>query len=189
MVPMTIFRLLLSILWIAFLAYWLISSIGAKKTVGRKGNVGVRIIITIVLFSVLESAAFRQFSSIRDIVFSSTIVNSLGILLCILGLALAIWARRHLGRNWGMPMSLKENTDLVTTGPYAWVRHPIYTGILLAILGTVFVTSALWLVPFIFFCWYFIHSAGVEEGIMSQQFPNGYPAYQKRTKMLIPFVF
>lgn len=54
----------------------------------------------------------------------------------VLGLGLAVWARIYLGRNWGMPTSTKEDPELVTSGPYRTIRHPIYTGILLAMIGS-----------------------------------------------------
>lgn len=60
----------------------------------------------------------------------------LGLVLFALGLGFAIWARMHIGRNWGTPMSQKDGAELVTSGPYHLVRHPIYSGILLAGIGT-----------------------------------------------------
>jgi len=113
----------------------------------------------------------------------------MGVILCAAGIAFAIWARRHIGRNWGMPMSLQEDHELVTTGPYARVRHPIYSGMLLAMVGSMLAEGAGWLPPFLIFFVYFIYSAKTEEKLMVQQFPNEYPAYKERTKMLIPFVW
>jgi protein-S-isoprenylcysteine O-methyltransferase Ste14 len=99
------------------------------------------------------------------------------------------WARYYLGKNWGMPMTVKEDPELVTGGPYTFVRHPIYTGILLAVLGSVLASSLLWLVILVFFTYEFIRSVKGEEMLMTKQFPEKYPAYKKRTKMLIPFVY
>ena len=105
------------------------------------------------------------------------------------GLALAVWARIYLGKNWGMPMSEKQNPELVTSGPYRYIRHPIYSGILLAALGSTVDISIYWLVVVIIAGGYFIYSALVEEKLMLKQFPKVYPSYMKRTKMLIPFIF
>ncbi len=88
-----------------------------------------------------------------------------------------------------MPMSVQENAELATTGPYAYIRNPIYSGMLLAMLGSMLVAGLSWLIPFIFFAIYFIYSAKAEEKLMLAQFPDTYPAYKKRTKMLIPFVY
>jgi protein-S-isoprenylcysteine O-methyltransferase Ste14 len=87
-----------------------------------------------------------------------------------------------------MPMSRKENPELVTSGPYAYVRHPIYTGMLIAMLGSAIGESAFWLIPLILFGLYFVHSARIEEKLMIEQFPEQYSRYMQRTKMLFPFI-
>lgn len=85
-------------------------------------------------------------------------------------------------------MTKKQDPELVTTGPYQYIRHPIYTGILLGTLGSAIDVSTYWLIVFIIFAFYFIYSAVVEEKLMMKQFPQVYPAYKKKTKMLIPFI-
>ena len=87
-----------------------------------------------------------------------------------------------------MPMSLKEGHELVTTGPYRYVRHPIYTGMLLAILGSALATTRAWLVVFVGMVIYCVYSAWTEERLTLQQFPEQYAQYKRRTKALIPFV-
>ena len=104
------------------------------------------------------------------------------------GIALAIWARVYLGRNWGMPTSQKADPELVTSGPYRFVRHPIYTGILIALLGTALATNLLGLIIVGLLGAYFYYSASVEEKNLTATFPTAYPAYRASTKMLIPFV-
>lgn len=116
-------------------------------------------------------------------------VQILGVILCVLGLAFAIWARRDLGRNWSGTPSMKEDHELVTSGPYRFVRHPIYTGMILALFGSVLASGIIWLVIFIIFCINFLYQLPVEEKYMMQLFPNEYPEYKKRTKALIPFVW
>ena len=112
----------------------------------------------------------------------------IGLGLFILGLALAVWARVYLGRNWGMPMSRRADPELVTTGPYARVRHPIYTGIILGMVGTAIAVSPYWLVAVAVLSGYFLLSAVVEERTMAKLFPAAYPPYKRATKMLIPYV-
>jgi protein-S-isoprenylcysteine O-methyltransferase Ste14 len=104
------------------------------------------------------------------------------------GLGLAVWARLYLGRNWGMPMSEKVDPELVTTGPYRQVRHPIYSGIILAMIGTTIAVSLYWLVGVLLLGAYFLYSAFVEERMMAGLFPDSYPEYKRSTKMLIPFI-
>src|SRR5690349_5361617 len=106
----------------------------------------------------------------------------------ILGLALAIWARLYLGRNWGMPMSQKVDPELVTTGPYRSIRHPIYSGIILAMIGTTIAVSLYWLIAVVVVGAYFLYSAIVEERSMARLFPDSYPEYKRSTKMLIPHI-
>lgn len=108
--------------------------------------------------------------------------------LFVLGLALAVWARIYIGRNWGMPMSRKNEPELVTTGPYHTIRHPIYAGIILAMVGTTIAISLYWLVAVAVLGAYFMVSAVTEEHYMAEQFPGSYPDYKRSTKMLIPFV-
>jgi protein-S-isoprenylcysteine O-methyltransferase Ste14 len=85
-------------------------------------------------------------------------------------------------------MTEKVDPDLVTTGPYARVRHPIYSGIILAAVGTAIAVSPYWLVAVALLGAYFVYSAVMEERFMVSRFPDSYPRYKQSTKMLIPFV-
>lgn len=171
------------IAWGVFWLYWLISAAGAKKRsrTTRIGPVGVRIsiiIAAVVLIRVLHN---------RLLVHAVT-VQVVGAILFVFGLGLAVWARVHLGRNWGMPMTEKEEPELVTSGPYRLVRHPIYSGIVLAMLGTALATYVYLLVVFALMLVYFVYSARVEERLLAATFPDTYPSYRAGTKMLIPFL-
>jgi protein-S-isoprenylcysteine O-methyltransferase Ste14 len=86
-------------------------------------------------------------------------------------------------------MSEKVDAELVTTGPYRYIRNPIYSGIILATIGTSVAISWYWLVAVVLMGAYFIYSANVEEQTMLRLFPNTYPEYKRSTKMLIPFIF
>ena len=120
---------------------------------------------------------------------SSPLLQGVGMALFLMGLGLAVWARVHLGRNWGTPMSEKMDAVLVTTGPYQYIRNPIYSGIILAAIGTSVAISWYWLIAVIAMAAYFVHSANVEEQIMLRLFPTTYPEYKHSTKKLIPFLF
>ncbi len=187
---MTVYDLLLIILWITFLAYWLISGRKIKVHI-RKDDIYIRLYVAIVVILLWSIPLVRQFLTQSGVssISLSPIVNIIGIILCIAGFMLAIWARVHLGRNWGMPMSVKKDAELVTTGPYAYIRHPIYAGILLAMLGSALASIMWWLVAFVIFSIYLVYSSRVEEKMMIQQFPDKYPEYKNKTKMLIPFIF
>jgi len=86
-------------------------------------------------------------------------------------------------------MTQKEDSELVTSGPYHLVRHPIYSGILVAGAGTAVALGWIWLIAVALAGVYFVYSASVEERYMNEQFPDAYPGYKRSTKMLVPFVF
>ena len=110
-----------------------------------------------------------------------------GVMLCIVGLQFAVWARVTLGRSWGMPMTLHENPELVTAGPYRYVRHPIYTGLSAMLIGTslVYPVAAL---PCLAMVAYSAFAARREERDMEQRFPAAYPEYKRHSKFLVPFL-
>ncbi len=194
---MTSFNWIITISWLALMAYWLISAPKAKRSLRTgsqwKRGLGIRAVFVVVIllllrFGVLQRASLYSYGDFT-ITPMSLLLDIIGAIFCVAGVVFAIRARTHLGRNWGMPMTLRKDHELVTSGPYARVRHPIYTGFLLAMLGTAFVDGVVWLIVLIFSGIYFIYSAKVEEKTMTEQFPNTYPEYKKRTKMLIPFVW
>ncbi len=108
--------------------------------------------------------------------------------LFLIGLGLAVWARVHLGRNWGTDVR-EGGCGVVTTGPYQYIRNPIYSGIMLAAIGTAVAVSWYWLVAVALMGSYFVYSASVEEHTMERLFPDTYPSIRRSTKKLIPFIF
>lgn len=183
-------------LWAGFVICWLVLAQFNKKASKRSPAETVwwlRAVLLVVVLGVLllRHDLGRRLVSIRHFLPARPGIAAqwLGVGLCVIGFGIAVWARMHLGRNWGMPMSLRQGHELVTSGPYALVRHPIYTGIMLAMIGAAVTLSFLWLILFTLYFAYFIVSARTEENMMLAQFPDTYPAYRRRTKMLIPFVF
>jgi protein-S-isoprenylcysteine O-methyltransferase Ste14 len=185
-------------LWVAFLLYWLILAQFNKKAspdAPWRTAWGVRLAVAVVavllILSSRRAAAPGLVASLgRVLALHAGIAGQwLGLGLCLAGFGFAIWARVHLGRNWGMPMSLRQGHELVTSGPYAYARHPIYTGLLLAMIGSVLARGLAWLLLFLIAFAYFLYSARTEEKMMLAQFPEAYAAYRRRTRMLIPFVF
>ena len=190
---MTIYSWLIVALWLIFIACWAVMAMGAKRTVGLRfwgREIGLRLGVLVLIVLALRIPAVRHV--VQDARGHAAGISPLlglgGVVLCALGIAFAIYARVHLGRNWGMPMTRKENPELVSSGPYAYVRHPIYTGILVAVFGSAIGTSPFWLIPFALLGIYFVYSARSEEKLMLEQFPEQYPQYMRRTKMLVPFV-
>jgi len=172
--------------WVAFWVYWLAASVGVKAGRTRWGQfAGVRVALILVALLLLRLRIFKGHHPVTH----DPWLQGIGLAVFVLGLALAIWARLYIGRNWGMPMTEKADPELVTTGPYRVIRHPIYSGIILAMVGTTIAVSLYWLIAVALLGAYFIYSAVMEERYLGQRFPEEYSRYKKSTKMLIPFIF
>jgi protein-S-isoprenylcysteine O-methyltransferase Ste14 len=171
--------------WVAFWIYWLVASVGVKAGQTRWARfAGLRVAVILAILLLVRLKAFKG-----HVATNNPWLQGIGLAVFVLGLALAVWARVYLGRNWGMPMSQKADPELVTAGPYRRIRHPIYSGIILGMIGTAIAVSVYWLVAVVLIGAYFLYSAIVEERSMTQLFPDSYPAYQRSSKMLIPFIY
>jgi len=179
-------------MWLIFCLVWLIAALGVKKNIVARPawvRLPARIAIAaVVLLVVVRRLDDRLLLASVAVLLASPVVALIGTLLCAAGIAFAMWARMVIGRNWGTPMTLKQGHELVTTGPYAYVRHPIYSGVLLAMFGSVLVMSLLWIVVLLLNGLQFIYAARREEQLMLKTFPDEYAHYMQRTKMIIPFV-
>jgi protein-S-isoprenylcysteine O-methyltransferase Ste14 len=175
-------RIAIAITWGVFWLYWLASAFGAKASTGRLRRLPLNGATALAVFILVR--VFRGGS----LAVHSPVLAAIGAAVFACGLALAVWARIHLGRNWGMPMTQRLEPELVTSGPYRFVRHPIYSGLLLGIIGTALATDLLGLIVAVVLTGYFYYSASVEERNLIATFPAAYPEYRTATKMLIPFV-
>ncbi|MGH3167274.1 MAG: methyltransferase family protein [Trebonia sp.] len=174
--------------WIAFWAYWAIAAITAKRGNGQFGRfAGARVGIIVLVLLLLRLGVFKGHSGMTNV--RDPALWGVGLAIWALGLAVAVWARLYIGRNWGMPMTQRAEPELVRTGPYRYVRHPIYSGIILAMAGTAVAISLYWLIAVVALGAYFTFSAVVEERNMTRLFPDTYPEYKHSTKMLVPFIF
>jgi len=172
--------------WVVFWIYWIAASVGVKAGRTRWARfAGARLAIVLIVLLLLRLRVLKGHHAVTD----DPWLLGIGLAIFLIGLALAVWARIYIGRNWGMPMSEKADPELVTTGPYHTIRHPIYSGIILAMVGTAIAVSLYWLIAVALLGAYFIYSAIMEERYMAERFPDGYPAYKKSSKMLIPFIF
>src|SRR5580658_10892576 len=168
--------------WVLFWIYWLASASSSKESVSggwRTRLTGVSAIAVFVIAGVLRGGSLAV---------HSVILEAIGAGLFVCGIALAVWARLNIGRNWGMPMTQRAEPELVTSGPYRFVRHPIYSGLLTAVLGTALVNNLLGLIVVVVLVAYFYYSGTVEERNLAATFPHAYPEYKSKTKMLIPFL-
>ena len=170
--------------WGLFWLYWLIAAFSMKRGhVPWSRELRIRAVLMVVLVVFIRLGAFHHSAANHEIWRACA-----GLVLLWSGLGFAIWARLHIAQNWGTPMSQKDDPELVTGGPYRLVRHPIYSGILVAGVGTAVGLGWGWLIAVALAATYFTYSATVEERYLTGQFPDAYPAYRRSTKMLIPFV-
>jgi protein-S-isoprenylcysteine O-methyltransferase Ste14 len=175
-------KIAIDIAWIIFWVYWLGSAFGVKQGRASRRRIplnGLTALSVVVLVRVLGGGSLAV---------HSPVLGAIGAIVFAGGIALAIWARVQLGENWGMPMTQKAEPELVTSGPYRFVRHPIYSGLLAGLLGTALVTNLIGLIIVAILGAYFYYCASVEEKNLTATFPTTYPAYRTGTKMLIPFV-
>jgi protein-S-isoprenylcysteine O-methyltransferase Ste14 len=175
--------------WGVFIIVWAITSLQVKASVRQRGFNRSAILWRLVVFVVAVGVGEAVARGLLPMAIFPYGVRLAGVAITALGIGFAIWARLTLGRNWGMPMTVRENPELVTGGPYAFVRHPIYTGVLGGLLGTALVVGVWWFAVALLGCGYFLISARQEERDMLERFPGAYPTYKARTKQLIPFVY
>jgi protein-S-isoprenylcysteine O-methyltransferase Ste14 len=178
-------QLVFAVGWAMFWLYWLAAAFSVKRgRVAWSRELPIRAVIVVAAILLTRLGALRGHGLNTD-----PWRAGLGLILFAVGLGFAIWARVHIGRNWGTPMTQKDEPELVTSGPYQLVRHPIYSGILVAGVGTAVALSWLWLTAVLLVGFYFVYAATVEERDLTEQFPDSYPAYKRSTKMLVPFIF
>ncbi len=183
------YRYLILWIWCAWALFWLISAFGTKRT-ARREPLGPRllyILIGVIGGVLIASRPWPPPMNLR-LWPRSALSYSIGLAVLLAGVAFAVWARVHLGRNWSGMVTVKEDHELIRTGPYAWVRHPIYTGLISGLIGTAvcsgtlraalgagIITAALFL------------KSRTEERFMRETFPAQYQKYCEEVPALIPF--
>lgn len=180
-------------IWLVFVIVWLAAAFAAKRAVQRQ-TYGSRVLQSLIAFIGLMfifnifDAFTRGWLTARVIPHTAPWVL-FGAVLAVAGVLFCFWARAVLGRNWSGRVTIKENHELILRGPYAFVRHPIYTGLLASTLGTALVYGLarcfIGLLIFAFALWL---KSQTEEQFMIQQFGDRYTQYRRRTRALVPFV-
>jgi len=176
-------------IWILFGLYWLISALKRKKTKQRE-TWGQRLVYVLPLVGaswlLMRPEAHYGWLS-ESFVPAGPLTEWTGVFLTGAGVALAIWARWHLGTNWSGTVTLKEGHELIRTGPYRIVRHPIYTGILLALLGTAVAAGEVRGLAAVAIAWVsFYFKARREEAFLTQEFGEKFGIHSKETGMFLP---
>ena len=177
--------------WILFAVIWMVAAFWTKRSVYRqRGGPLLRYTAPLIIgvYLLFKGQKLSDPLNLRVIPRLDAIAWT-GVVLCIAGLAFCVWARFTLGRNWSGVVTFKGGHELITRGPYAIVRHPIYAGLLAMIVATVIVVghiAAVVALPFVF--WGLWIKLRYEEKLMLEKFPEEYAAYQRRVKRLVPFV-
>ena len=171
--------------WVLFSLYWFLNWYRVKPTVKRQSR-STRLTFTLPVIVGLVLLIFHRSTRLLP----ETSVLALGAsLISLFGVAMTLWARYTLADNWSADITFKEGHELIQRGPYRFVRHPIYTGILSMILavaisfghlrgfvGTALITAGFW------------YKLSLEEELMTRHFPDSYPSYRARVKALIPWL-
>ncbi len=175
--------------WIVFVVYWAVGTLKTRRTVSheslasRFGMLFLEILGFVLLFS--DAAGIGVLG--HRVVHRTFVLGVVGVALTWIGIALALWARWHLGQYWSTRVTLKEDHELIRTGPYAYFRHPIYSGIDLAavggalaidrwrcVVGVGLIVLGYWL------------KARKEETMLAGQFGEAFKEHCRQTGFLIP---
>jgi len=187
-----VYRYLFSALWLGWVLCWIVFARNVKATVQRESwssrllHVVPLLIAMYLLWADRVPTAFLNERILPPAAWPFWV----GAILTASGLLFTVWARVHLGRNWSGTVTIKQGHELITSGPYAFVRHPIYTGLLLALFGSA-IARAEWrgVLGFALASVALWRKLRSEEHFMRQQFGKAYQAYSERVAALIPFVF
>ena len=184
------YRQLMLWLWFAWFVYWVVSALSVKST-RRRESLGSRLSHVVPLLTgvalILWPRVPWQWLSLR-LLPPGPLQAALGLVLLAVGLAFTLWARVYLGRNWSGMVTVKEGHELIRSGPYAYVRHPIYTGLLVALLGSAVARGELRaLIGLGIVAGAFIRKLRIEERFMRELFPQQYQRYCAEVPALIRF--
>lgn len=179
-------------LWIVFLVYWQIRAVNTKTTqrVEPAASRILRILAFLIAFALLSPMRIPLPWLYLHLWPVGLWPFWVGAAVNVGGLLFAVWAREHLGRNWSRSVTIKQDHELITTGPYGTIRHPIYTGILVGFLGTaIAVTQVRGFMVLVLVFLAFWAKLRMEEKWMRSQFGETYVDYTHHTAALVPFLF
>ena len=178
-------------MWLGWGLYWVLAARRAKAVRWREDWIARAVDTGLLLAAVLLMIAGHRLPTLlcERFLLRGIVALAIGALLTAIGLGFAVWARVHLGRNWSGTVTLKDDHTLIRTGPYARLRHPIYSGVLLALAGTALAVGewrAVIALGLVFVA--FLRRVRVEEEHLRKIFPD-YDRYRRETAALIPFVY
>jgi protein-S-isoprenylcysteine O-methyltransferase Ste14 len=176
-------------LWMLLGLYWIVSALRQKRVskreawLGRLGHAAAFALGASLIFG--HYAHFGRLGT--RFVRESFWIAVAGIVVTAAGVALAMWARLHLGDNWSGTVSIREQHELIRSGPYRWMRHPIYSGILLGMAGTILVVGEVRaLIGFAAIAAALYAKARKEEGLLTREFGSSFETHRTHTGMFLP---
>ena len=180
------------VVWITFIVYWRIKAIGTKTAQRREPSASniLRSLTILIVVVLLSTTSIPLPWLYRQLWPSSLLSFCIGAAITVSGLLFAVWARHHLASNWSSAVTIKQDHELITTGPYSVARHPIYTGILTGFLGTAIALSQVrGIIGFVLVFIVLWTKLRKEEKWMRSQFGETYATYAQRTAALVPYLF
>jgi len=187
----TFYHSIIPALWLIWLAYWIIAAVGAKETQREEGfRSRLTHYVPLIVGGVLLGWPDVAGLALEQRFLPRTLAGFwIAVAMIAIGLGFSITARVWLGGNWSGSVTIKKDHELIRSGPYGLVRHPIYTGLLLALIGNTLAVgkwrALIALVPFAFAIY---RKMTVEERFMAEQFGDDYTRYRKQVPALIPFI-
>jgi protein-S-isoprenylcysteine O-methyltransferase Ste14 len=174
--------------WLAMSVYWEIaaSKVAAEKRSESRGSRLVHVVLIQggMLLEIVPISALGRFMP------PIAWVMTLGAVVAALGAIVAIWSRRTLGRNWSGRITIKVDHQLIRSGPYRWVRHPIYTAVLMLSTGTVLAIGTwLALIGWVMIAVAYARKIRLEEANLRVAFGADYDAYSRESRLLVPGLF
>ena len=175
--------------WTIWAVWWLAMAFFSKST-KRRESAAQRVehlVPALLGFALVFREGFAGAWLARPIVAANPVLLGLCVMVTILGLLFAVWARLILGSNWSGTVTIKTNHQLIRRGPYRWIRHPIYTGMLAALLATAVIQGLLsGMIGFAFVLLALYRKARREESFLSQEFGDGFLEHRQHTGMFLP---
>jgi len=187
------YNLVFAAMWLGWLACWGLFSLSVKTTARRESPLSrLSYIVPLGTAAILLAVPGLDIPLLGERFLPASAARACaatGVLITLTGLLFTVWARVHLGRNWSGTVTIKEGHELITSGPYRLVRHPIYTGLLLAFIGQA-IAIGQWrgAIAVLLAMFSFWRKLKIEEQWMREHFGSAYDAYSQRVSALIPFI-
>jgi len=186
-----VYEYLFLVIWISYFTYWWLMAKDVKASVRKESSLSrfIRFISIILAFFLLWISKFPiPMLNIRFLP-QGYLFFWIGFFITAVGLYFSVWARKHLGKNWSQAVTIKDDHQLINDGPYALVRHPIYTGLIFGFIGTSIAVGELrGLISDILVFAVLLYKLRLEEKWLLEQFGESYKIYSQKVSALIPFI-